>query len=182
MVAPWTFLIGWSIAFGSLAAKTERVRRLFAERPRPRDTFFGKNPKEIPLRFRSWTQASADKFRFRVIPPTETLKPIVALLVVDCCVLLAWTLHDPLVYRRVERDGDSRGRCESKNAWAYFAPLLALHTLVLLVATVIAYKVRHVDSDYHESQYIFGAMYVTLQIAILGVPVLFIVAQYATVE
>ena len=153
--APWCYGVGFALVFGALAAKTERVRRVFAH---------------------------GRSLRKRVVTVRETLAPAVALVALEVAVLAAWTAADPLRYRRVDSGGDSRGRCASERSWSFMGPILGLHLVCLLWGTSAAYRVRDLDPEYQEASYIFAALYVSLQVALLGVPVLFLVAKYPAVD
>ena len=159
--APWFYCSGFVIAFGAIAAKIERVRRLFAQ---------------------------AERFQKGAVTVMDTLTPIICLLLVEIGLLLSWSIVDPLAFRRTvsNADNQSRGHCVSQNlkhhGWEFFAPILALQFFVLLCASVLAYFVRKRDAEYAESHVLFITVYVHLHLAALALPVLFLVARYPRVD
>ena len=155
---PWTYSLGFCLTFSALFAKVLRVKRIFL------------NP-------------SMKSVKSRAI---DVIKPMLAIMLVDVALLVAWTFHDPLKYKR-SRDADdydaygyplrSHGMCSSPTAWEFVGPLIALHVCLLIYANVTAYSARNVKSDYQESTWVALSMVSQFQILVLAVPVLTMVAE-----
>ena len=101
--------------------------------------------------------------------------------VVDTAILSAWTLDDPLVWRRsvTIRDGyghplDSYATCESEkghSSW-YIVLLAVLHIGLLLYGSYLCWTVRKVSMRFQEGKWITFCIVSRLQFIILAVPVL----------
>jgi gamma-aminobutyric acid type B receptor len=124
------------------------------------------------------------------ITAKDMILPIVALVVVDGALLLWWTMSNPLVFKRTVAFTDaygnpvsSNGSCQLKydgdSIYTYVAPIAVIHGLMLLVGNILAYLSRTIPGSFQESKYIGVSMVSTLQIFIIGLPVLVIVADNA---
>ena len=159
-VTPILYSVGWVIQYGSLCAKTLRLKNVV-------DT------------------TGSNGFKRRTISVWSTSHPIIVPLVLDIGILLAWTLVDPLQYVR-EEDGrsfengvmtiESIGRCRPSdgdiNAWAFLGPLLGNHIILVLWTHWLLYKVRNVNNRYQEQKYLGMAAIFALEVAVVGIPIL----------
>ena len=61
--------------------------------------------------------------------------------------------------------------------WAFLAPLVVLHVIVLLVGNVMSYRSRNISTKFQESKYIAICMVSNLQILVISIPILIIVGN-----
>lgn len=155
---PWLYSGGFCLTFAALFAKIERVKRIF----------LNQQMKNVSVKVR------------------DMAKPMLALLGVDTAILAAWTGSDPLKFVRSRGEDDydtygnpvrSQGTCTSPTSWYFLAPLVVLHVLVLIYGNRNAYLTRSVSSEFQESKYVAISMASTLQVMVLGLPILVMVAD-----
>ena len=159
MAMPWLYSVGFCITFGTLFAKIRRVYKIFSAPP----------PSS------SLSVRSGDTIRYQPVTLGETLLCIGVVLVLDMIILIAWTIIDPLVWKRevvqVDRFGDpieSEGRCTC-DSWVIFASTLAaLHFGLLVIACYMCYVARNIPSKFSEHKYVTIAMISNLQIFVVG--------------
>ena len=158
MATLWLYSVGFVTAFSALFTKTWRLNKLFG---------------------------SSQKLRRVVVRPRDVALPFIALMVLNIVVLLAWTLHSPLVWERQVVDSydkfgrsvESVGMCASTNTMytsIYLSMLAAINISVLIFANYQAYMARNLPSEFSESTYIAIAMGSFLEVAALGIPLLFV--------
>lgn len=158
----WTYSIGFILTFGALFAKTYRAYKIFSN----------EKLAHITIRFQ------------------DMLRPIVLLLLVDGVLLLWWSVSNPLVYTRVVQHCDtngfpttSNGGCRlldtSASVYTFLVPIAVIHGVMLIFGNILAYLARSIPGSFQESKYIGVSMLSTLQIFIIGLPVLIIVADNA---
>ena len=156
--APILYSVGWVIQYGSLCSKTLRLSMIVES------STLGRRAK-----FSVWSSSYA----------------IIVPLVVDAVILTAWTIINPLEYKREEtgrnvEDGvvvvESVGRCrpsdDDVDVWAFLGPLLANHMVLVLITHFLLWKVRNVSNRYQENKYLSMAAIFALEVAIVGVPIL----------
>ena len=168
MTTPWLLSLGFTLTFAALFSKTWRINQIFR---------------------------NAQKFRRVVVTTKDVLLPLVILLVLNVAVLITWTIQAPLVYVRkahegtdpwnrvistygtcqVEEDHSSDGSLLQNDVLAYLILLAAINFGCLLMANYQAYAARSVQTEYSESKYIAFIMASNLQVAVVGVPVVFLV-------
>lgn len=123
------------------------------------------------------------QFARRKISATAVAGPLVVLLFTTVCVLLAWTLHDPLVWIRFEVDditGESIGRCDSGSGAIYVPLLAALLVTPTVLTCIFAYKTKDVDEAFTESAWIFTLIVVQLQVILVAIPSFIILRDIST--
>jgi gamma-aminobutyric acid type B receptor len=158
----WCYSLGFIISFSALFAKTYRAYVIFSNKKMKRIT----------------------------ITTKDMILPIVVLVVIDGALLLWWTMSNPLVFKRTVAFSDAYGNPVSSNGacqlrddgdsiYKYVAPIAVIHGLMLIVGNVLAYLSRTIPGSFQESKYIGVSMVSTLQIFIIGLPVLVIVADNA---
>lgn len=166
MSTMYVFSIGFVVVFSSLFCKTWRLNRIFE---------------------------SATHFRRVQIRAQDVLRPLLVLMTINLSILIAWSIVDPLKYTRfVVEDGgfDIAGRatesyaaCASENSTLQkvFTSLYAIPNLVALVlANWECYKARKLPEKVNESDRIAAVMFILLECAVLGIPVLFVVKDNPT--
>ena len=158
MATPWLISVGFVTTFSALFTKTWRLNRLFH---------------------------SSRNFRRVVIRPKDVVLPFVILMIVNCSIMLAWTLHAPLIWERQQianydkygRHVESVGWCVPSNTQnttaIYLVLVVAINISVLVFANYQAYIARNIPSEFSESTYIAVAMGSLLEIFIIGIPLLF---------
>ncbi|KAL7576618.1 hypothetical protein ACA910_005556 [Epithemia clementina (nom. ined.)] len=166
MAAPILYSLGWIIQYGSLCAKTLRLSMIVENSTAGRR-----------VKFSVWSSS------YVVVIP----------LVLDSGILTAWSLWNPLEYKREETGQnyangvvtiESIGRCRPSNdtvdVWAFLGPLFAIHLILVLVTHWLLWKVRNVSNRYQENKYLSMAAIFALEVAIVGIPIL--VAAQDSVE
>eukprot|EP00977_Amphora_coffeiformis_P009575 scaffold2205_cov167-Amphora_coffeaeformis.AAC.1 len=166
MSVPWLSFTGFTIVFSALFAKTWRVNRIY-------------------FRHRQGGSQSSRE-RATVPPMSSMLKPFATLLACNWAILLAWTLWDPLEYRRMEHEGtdywnrvlSTYGACRSSHeegALVYLVPLSILNLAVLLLSGWQAFRARNVASEFSEATYIALTIVSLCQAFMTGIPVIALV-------
>ncbi len=92
----------------------------------------------------------------------DVMLPFVALLLANVIVLVTWTIHDPLAYKREahpgtddwNRDFSFYGKCHSEHATIYFSVLIVMEAISLVLAMYQTYKTRNYRTEFNESAYI----------------------------
>ncbi|CAB9525835.1 acid type B receptor subunit 2 [Seminavis robusta] len=161
MAIPWLYSVGFSVTFGALFGKVYRVYQIFTQ--------------EIFITGRR---------RNATTPVFDSLKYIAGVLLLDIIILILWTVLDPLEWTRMTIREDlfgqpleSQGYCTS-DTWMLFASLIgALHLGLMAVASYMCFCARKIPTRYSEHKYLSIAIISNLQIFVIGVPVLFLVAD-----
>lgn len=153
MAVPWLLVMGWSLLSSVLGAKLHCVNMVF--------------------------QNAVNNRRVQV-SMKDFIVPLLLLTLMNCSVLLVWTMVDPACWKREDiSDSKSIGKCQYNTgnvSSKVCVSLLAItNGLTLLYTNYQAYKARHMASEYGESQQIAMAMGSILQIVIVSVPLLYIV-------
>jgi hypothetical protein len=109
----------------------------------------------------------------------DAILPFAILMTINCIIMLAWTLVDPLVWVRTEPDDtyESYGSCEeSKGTGVVFKALIgAVNFLALVLASIQAYRARDISSEFSDAFYVMMTMVSLLQASIIGIPLLILV-------
>jgi hypothetical protein len=109
-----------------------------------------------------------------------------ALILVDACIITAWSVAAPLRFFRQTRAVDevgnptnSVGLCYSvEDSSPFLYMLIAFHLSVLIYGNWICYSVKHLtDTGLSEGKYVQVAMFSNLQVLALAGPLLVIVAD-----
>jgi hypothetical protein len=153
MASPWLISIGFVTCFSALFSKLWRVNRIFHHQG----------------------------FKRLVVTRKDALIPFAVLFTGNFACLLAWTLVDPLVWKRKKLgEYDSYGVCAPKNgdsAVIFVSIIAAINLTALLLACYEAYQARMISDEYSETSYIGMAVISMLQVSIIGVPVMFLVNE-----
>jgi len=112
----------------------------------------------------------------------QVIHVFLAVLLVNCTLVIAWELTSPLEWKRMiietvaENNGDEKhmsvGYCASPDSWFFLAPLVTLNLFVIVAANVLCYLLRHVPSEFNEGKHISFALFSTLQLFMVGIPVI----------
>jgi gamma-aminobutyric acid type B receptor len=156
-IFPWLYSVGFCITFGTLFSKIWRVHKIFS---------------------------AASKMQRAKVSIGDTLRMIMALLLIDVVILTIWTTSDPLKWTRTTLTSDvsgyplsSAGQCESPSSGKYLAALGTLHALVMVYASYLCYQTRNIPTEFAGGKYVALAMASNLQVFLLGVPVMVIVGN-----
>ena len=163
MAAPWLLSLGFTTVFAALYSKIWRINKIFRH---------------------------AKGFKRVKVSEKDVLIPFLVLLVLNVSLLTAWTAVDPLHWVREYQEGreslnSSFGYCKSENgsiSMGFGISLVLVNLLALILANVEAYKARNISDEYSESKYIGVAMALTLQIFVIGIPILFLVGENPTAK
>jgi hypothetical protein len=152
MSIPWLLSTGFTIAFSALFSKLWRINKLF--------------------------NASEGLHRI-VVRTQDVLIPFAILFTVNIILLIAWTVVDPLLWERFSidnQDWNTYGSCVGGTASTVFVSLIAsINLLALFMACYQAFLSRNISDEFSESKYIGVAVLGWLQIALIGVPILFLI-------
>ena len=107
---------------------------------------------------------------------------MVAVIVLQAIVLIAWNVADPLIWQREVLSSDrngyptkSIGTCSSNNGLAFLIPLVVIDALMLFYALYLCFITRKVSAEYQEGTWITASILSILQILVLSIPILVIV-------
>ena len=152
MSIPWLLSTGFTIAFSALFSKLWRLNKLF-------------NP--------------SAGFQRIVVRSQDVLIPFAILFTMNIILLIAWTVVDPLMWERFSidnQDWNTYGSCVGGTASTVFVSLIAvINILALCMACYQAFLARNISDEFSESAYIAVAVLGWLQIALIGVPILFLI-------
>jgi hypothetical protein len=167
MAVPWLASIGFTTAFSALFSKLWRIGRLHE------------------------ASASFQKVNIKV---HQVLLPFAVLMTLNVAVLTAWTITSPLNWTRSPhpsrkdsfgRSIESLGECHGDDATltaAFMWSLMLVNFVCLAIAIVQSYRTRNLPSMFNESRYIVLSLLSMLEASIMGVPLLWFVADFPTVS
>ena len=151
---PWLICVGFSIAFASILSKTLRINRIFH------------NPSIKRIK----------------ITARDVAKPIFASLALNVLVLSLWTGLSPLYWSRevtavdeFNRAVTSNGFCTSEGFLPYVITLVIGNVGLLALALYQVYNARSLSTEFAESEYIFKALFISVLVCFVGIPVMIIV-------
>jgi len=152
MAWPWMFTCGFSFSFAALFSKIWRINKIFH------------NP----------------QFRRITVKEKDVLKPFFVMFSANVIVLLAWQLVDPLMWMREEKnENHSFGKCvpyrSSTASIVFISVLAAINFLALVLANFQAFRARKIDDEFSESKYIAVSLGSILQLAIITLPLSFLI-------
>lgn len=160
MAAPWFSIMGWTLLFSGIYAKLRRVRVVVQ---------------------------SAQRFRRVTIGYRDVLLPFFFLFSFNFAALLTSTIFFPLRWKIImkEDEGESYyyGDCYfepgKEEHWGsgVFIILGVLNTLALVLVLVEAFRGRNVVVEYNESRYIVMAILCSLEIMLVGLPILVMIPE-----
>lgn len=109
----------------------------------------------------------------------DAILPFAILMTMNCAIILAWTLVDPLVWMRTEPNDAyiSQGYCQgSEGSHVIFEVLIgAVNLVALVMANLQAFRARNISSEFSDSFNVMMTMLSLLQALIIGIPVLILV-------
>ena len=112
------------------------------------------------------------------IKERDVLAPFAVLMTVNCALMTAWTLVDPMVWYRTESNiaYQSTGYCRAEgDSYIIFLILIgSVNFCALTLANVQAFQARNIGTEFSESFYVFMTMVSLLQALVIGAPLLVI--------
>lgn len=151
---PWLICNGFSIAFASILSKTLRINKIFH------------NPSIKRIK----------------ITARDVAKPIFASLALNVLVLSLWTGLSPLYWSRevtavdeFNRAVTTNGFCTSEGFLPYVITLVIGNVGLLALALYQVYNARSLSTEFAESEYIFKALFISVLVCFVGIPVMIIV-------
>jgi gamma-aminobutyric acid type B receptor len=170
MASPWLYSLGFVITFSALFAKTYRIAKIF-------------NNKSMQ----------------RIKIKTKDLFGAVGILaVLDGTLLAAWQVSSPLQWQRGRTQIDSFNRTletlgvctdvplgmtsapSSTDSNTFLAVIACLHVGLLMYGNYLTYTARNLPTTFQESKWIALAMGSMLQLFMMGVPIVYAVANDPT--
>jgi 7 transmembrane sweet-taste receptor of 3 GCPR len=187
MSIPWLLALGWTILFSGLFAKLRRVNIVFRNAAQFRRLTVSRRDVLQPVRFFVYVCHFACTFSIAFNNLDRLNLQFLLLFTGNVSVLLTWTLMDPLEWERIEvSETSSYGTCTVQNdssLWKVcFSLSIIFNFTALVLANVEAYRARNVKVEYGESRYIGMAMASTLQLFVVGMPLLFLVSDNPSVS
>jgi hypothetical protein len=160
---PFLYSFGWVLMYSSLTAKSYRLTKI---------------------------ANAAGRLQRKKITAQEMYKIIIAFLVVDLAILIAWQTTDPLVYTRtkltnnVDEDTgvvtlETVGQCGSDSLWYFLSPIVAIHVCLMLITNVLLWRVRNMSDRYQEQKFVGLASIYICELVLLGAPILVAVRDSA---
>jgi len=154
MISPWLIFIGSGIIFPTIYIKLRRISKI--------------------LNNDGLSRVSAAK--------VDAIPPFIVINVLNIVILFLWTILSPLKFERInisydkfDRVSQSSGQCTiDKEGWIFFGILIFLNFCALISVNFQAFIARNISSHFSESKFLFIAMLSTLQILLIGIPLLFI--------
>lgn len=150
----WLCNVGFVLVFAALIVKTLRIRRIFRHAYR------------------------------RVVVEVRDVMPIFTIIFASIVIVLTlWTLTAPLKYVRMAHDStdsfgrsmESYGTCQAE--WnglsiTFIVILLGINSLLVLSASVLAYRTYHISPEFLESKTVSFIMLCLVQAWLLGIPLM----------
>lgn len=101
--------------------------------------------------------------------PFDILRLIGIFIVVECILLIVWTVQDPPTVHRVDfADHTYSYQCSNSNVfWAIF---LAYKGGWLIFGAILAFLTRNIVSEYNESKSIAAAIYADIALVVIAIP------------
>jgi 7 transmembrane sweet-taste receptor of 3 GCPR len=147
---PWLFVVGYLLMYCALFSKLWRLSMLL-------------------------------QMRRKAIHVQQVLLPCVVLMTCSLVVLTVWQIVDPLSWNRkgisaVGEPYETYGECISKEygVLPFLIPLLLLIGLAVISTALFSWKLRNVQSELAESQWIFAGIFLQIQTWLVGIPVLLV--------
>lgn len=116
------------------------------------------------------------------ITARDVAKPIFASLALNVLVLSLWTGLSPLYWSRevttvdeFNRAVTSNGFCTSEGFLPYVVTLVIGNVGLLALALYQVYNARSLSTEFAESEYIFKALFISVLVCFVGIPVMIIV-------
>ncbi len=155
MALPWLFSMGFAVTFSALFAKIWRIKLVFG---------------------------AARGFVRKQVGVKDVASIMVAVIVLQAIVLIAWNIASPLVWQREVLTSDdngypikSIGTCSSEKGLAFLIPLIVIDALMLFYALYLCFVTRTISDEYQEGTWITASVLSIIQILVLSIPILVIV-------
>jgi hypothetical protein len=154
-LTPWLYFIGVNIITGALLAKVMALNTAYV------------NPELESINVSPWM----------------ILRTCLSLVLLNSLVLLLWTLMSPMEWVREEtsardlysRSTGSFGYCESSNDVPFIAALSVLNAGAVILASLGAFRSRHLETEFGDSRYVGICLAVILHVWCLCVPIALVV-------
>jgi hypothetical protein len=164
MVAPWMYIVGFSLFFSSVYSKIHKCDKIF------------KDP---------------DKYDVLLVTPYDSFKVFFHVFVLNGVILALWTALDPLKWVRQEvsnngsftSDGiQTYGACrgDGYESLGYAAALFFLDLTLCFVGAYQAFKCRFLVLEYNEIQWLPLSLFPFFESWIIGGPILIFVGEDPT--
>ena len=160
MLAPWLYVVGFTLFFSSVYAKIKECIKIYR---------------------------NAKKCDILLVKPESSLRLTLRLLILNSVLLGLWTGSDPLKWKRLEVDGgivlddgsvETYGACQGGTVAAGFATALyALNMAEVLIASIQAFKCRFLVLEYNEMQWLPLSVFPFFEVWIIGGPILPLLPQ-----
>jgi hypothetical protein len=155
---PFLYSLGWVLMYSSLTAKSYRLTKV---------------------------AGAARRMQRLKITAQQMYKIIIAFLILDAIILIAWQVTDPLVYTRTEPTKsvdedtgivtlDTVGQCASNSLWKFFGPIIAIHGCLMVITNALLWRVRNMSDRYQEQKFVALASLYTCELLLLGVPIILV--------
>ena len=154
MSIPWLIVNGFSLVFCSLYAKLWRINKLF----------------------------EGQHFRRVKVSERDVAAPFLIMLAVNASMLTALTVVDPVRWVRQPTDGESwvtYGFCTTNGiAGKIIVGLLGAANGILMIMTARqAFMARNISGEFSESRNLGVALFASIQLFAVGLPVLFLISD-----
>ena len=131
------------------------------------------------ISYQLWRLSKLLSLRRRAVGIQQVLLPFTLIITCSVTVLAVWQGMDPMVWVRENLSDDaeepwvSYGQCSSPEIGVvpFVVPLALLFGIIIAMTLAISWKMRGVQSDLSEANWIFIAIFSHLQIWVIGVPV-----------
>jgi hypothetical protein len=151
---PWFFVIGYLVMYAALFSKLWRLSKLLS-------------------------------MRRRAIGVKQVLLPFCVIIAASLIVLVVWQVVDPYTWVRSEINDDpleTLGECQSRDRaddgiLPYVIPLLFLFFIITSMTAVVAWRMKDVQAELAESNWIFYGIITHIQTWAVGIPVVIITKE-----
>lgn len=154
MSIPWLLTMGFTITMSALFSKLWRIVKVFGQ----------------------------GQFRRIQVKEKDVIVPFACLVSINLALLLTWTLADPLQWKRFsvpDEEWKTYGTCSSDGSVSkvMLSLLVVVSATALALACHQAWKARNISDEFSEAKNLGVALYSWLQIALVGIPVLFLIER-----
>mmetsp|Transcript_14325 Transcript_14325/g.20999 ORF Transcript_14325/g.20999 Transcript_14325/m.20999 type:complete len:686 (-) Transcript_14325:257-2314(-) len=146
---PWFFVIGYLIQYCAIFCKFQRIHKLFS-------------------------------MVRQKVTITQVLLPFIVIITLSIVVLIIWTVIDPPVWQReiiTEAPLETYGKCNSSNITPFIVPLCILIAVATASTMFIAWKVKDIQSEFSEWNWVFYGIFIHLQMFAIGIPLFIILTD-----
>jgi hypothetical protein len=148
---PWFFVIGYLVMYSALFCKLWRLSKILS-------------------------------MRRQAVRVQQVLLPFFSIMAASVIVLVVWQVVDPYMWVRSVSNEDpleTFGKCKSGDGAGdgllpYIIPLGILFLVITSMTAVVAWRMKHVQSELSESKWIFFGIIMHIQTWAVGIPVVVI--------